>query len=282
MMALRMILVRVSLSNIAFVLGVKEETGLEWLERAARKAEEINTGLLKDLPVTEVLLDELWSVVKRDEIKNIRSCIMIAIVDYKAGNLTSVRLALQALNAEAQVTNDPDVVRQAYRVIFPGVGAAGAAMGEVFRLGLKPALLEVIDSGRPFLGICVGTQILLEFSEENGGTPCLGIIPGQVKRFQSQSHYDKIPQIGWNTVHFTGQHPLFEGIEDNAEFYFVHSYYPSPSHPEHSLGETAYADAKFSSILGRDNLIATQFHPERSGRIGLRLLRNFCKWDGTC
>jgi glutamine amidotransferase len=203
---------------------------------------------------------------------------MIAIVDYKAGNLTSVRLALKALHVEAQITSDPDVVHRADRVIFPGVGAAGAAMAEVRRFGLQPALVEFFESGKPFLGICVGTQILLDSSEENGGTPCLGLIPGQVKRFRPKSHYDKIPQMGWNTVHFTRQHPVFEGIEDNSEFYFVHSYYPSPSDPEHNLGETEYADAVFSSILGRENLIATQFHPERSGRIGLKLLDNFCKW----
>ena len=203
---------------------------------------------------------------------------MIAIVDYKAGNLTSVRLALEALHVEAQITSDPEIVRQADRVIFPGVGAAGAAMAEVRRFGLQPALVEFFESGKPFLGICVGTQILLDSSEENGGTPCLGLIPGQVKRFRPKSHYDKIPQMGWNTVHFTRQHPVFEGIEDNSEFYFVHSYYPSPSDPEHNLGKTEYADARFSSILGRENLIATQFHPERSGRIGLKLLDNFCKW----
>ena len=127
---------------------------------------------------------------------------MIAIVDYKAGNLTSVRLALEALHVEAQVTSDPDVVRRADRIIFPGVGAAGAAMEEVQRFGLQPALVEFFESGKPFLGICVGTQILMEFSEEDGGTPCLGLIPGQVKRFQPKSHYDKIPQIGWNVVHF--------------------------------------------------------------------------------
>jgi len=203
---------------------------------------------------------------------------MIAIVDYKAGNLTSVRLALQALHVEAQITSDPEIVRRADRIIFPGVGAAGAAMEEVRRFGLQPALVEFFESGKPFLGICVGTQILMEFSEEDGGTPCLGLIPGQVKRFQPKSHYDKIPQIGWNAVHFIRNHPIFEGIEDNSEFYYNHSYYPSPSEPQHSLAETDYADVTFSAILGRKNLIATQFHPERSGRIGLKLLDNFCKW----
>jgi glutamine amidotransferase len=205
---------------------------------------------------------------------------MIAIVDYKAGNLTSVRLALEAIRVDAQITNDPTVVAQADKVIFPGVGAAGAAMNEVKRLGLDSALKEYFTSGRPFLGICVGTQILLESSEEDGGTPCLGLIPGQVKRFQPTSHYDKIPQIGWNAVHFTRSHPVLDGIEEKSEFYFVHSYYPAPSSPEHRIGETEYADATFASILGRNNLIATQFHPERSGRIGLKLLENFCKWNG--
>jgi imidazole glycerol-phosphate synthase subunit HisH len=205
---------------------------------------------------------------------------MIAIVDYKAGNLTSVRLALEAIRIDAEITNNPAVVAQADKVIFPGVGAAGAAMDEVKRLGLDSTLKEFFESGRPFLGICVGTQILLELSEEDGGTPCLGLIPGQVKRFQPTSHYDKIPQIGWNAVHFTRQHPVLDGIEEKSEFYFVHSYYPAPTYPEHRIGETEYADATFASILGRDNLIATQFHPERSGRIGLKLLENFCKWDG--
>jgi glutamine amidotransferase len=207
---------------------------------------------------------------------------MIAIVDYKAGNLTSVRLALEAIQVEAQVTNNPDVVLQAEKVIFPGVGAAGAAMDEVTCLGLDSALKAFFETGKPFLGICVGTQILLEFSEEDSGTPCLGLIPGQVKRFRPTSHYDKIPQIGWNAVHLNRPHPVLEGIEDNSEFYFVHSYYPAPSLPEHRIGETEYADAAFASILGRENLIATQFHPERSGRIGLKLLENFCKWDGIC
>ena len=207
---------------------------------------------------------------------------MIAIVDYNAGNLTSVRLALETLHVEARITSDPEIVSQADRVIFPGVGAAGASMEEIRRFGLQEALVAFVESGRPFLGICVGTQILLEFSEEDGGTPCLGIIPGQVKRFRPTSHYDKIPQIGWNAVHFLRPHPVFEGIEDESEFYFVHSYYPDPYDPEHRLGATSYADATFSSVLGRDNLIATQFHPERSGRVGLKLLENFCKWDGVC
>jgi glutamine amidotransferase len=205
---------------------------------------------------------------------------MITIVDYKAGNLTSVRLALEAIQVQAEITSDPAIVAKADKVIFPGVGAAGAAMEEVKGFGLDTALKDFYATGKPFLGICVGTQILLDSSEENGGTPCLGLIPGEVKRFCPTSHYDKIPQIGWNAVHFTRQHPVLGGIEDNSEFYFVHSYYPAPLHQEHRIGETEYAGANFASILGYNNLIATQFHPERSGRIGLKLLENFCKWNG--
>ncbi len=207
---------------------------------------------------------------------------MIAIVDYNAGNLTSVRLALEALEADSVVTSDPAVITSADRVIFPGVGAAGAAMADAIRLNVKPAIMEVIDAGKPFLGICVGTQILFDSSEEDGGTECLGVIPGTVKRFQPSNHFDKIPQMGWNGVHFKVKHPLFAGIESGSEFYFVHSYYPAPANDEHRLGETSYADVTFASIVGRNNLLATQFHPERSGRIGLALLKNFCEWDGSC
>lgn len=207
---------------------------------------------------------------------------MIAIVDYNAGNLTSVRLAVETLQADAQITSDPDVVRRADRVIFPGVGAAGAAMYEVTRLNLRTVLVDFVQSGRPFLGICVGTQILFDSSEEDGGTPCLGIIPGEVKRFRPTNHYDKIPQIGWNTVIQKRPHPVLAGIEDESEFYFNHGYYPAPSDASYIVGVTDYADAQFACILAKNNLIATQFHPERSGRIGLKLIENFCTWDGLC
>ncbi len=208
---------------------------------------------------------------------------MIAIIDYNAGNLTSVKLALDALEVPARITNEPSVIADAERVVFPGVGAAGAAMADIDRLNLRDAIIGAAQSGKPFLGICLGTQILLDASEEDDGTPCLSLIPGQVVRFQPDDKYDKIPQIGWNTVQFRSPaHPLFAGIEDNSEFYFVHSFYPSPTNQANWLAETTYAGATFASAVGKGNVVATQFHPERSGRIGLRLLKNFTEWDGSC
>lgn len=204
---------------------------------------------------------------------------MIAIVDYKAGNLTSVKLAFQALGADAVVTSEPAVIRQADRVVFPGVGAAGSAMQNLSELQLIPVLKHAALSGKPFLGICLGTQILLDFSEEDGGTPTLGILPGRVPRFQPADRWDKVPQIGWNQVRIKRPHPLLEGIADNSEFYFVHSFYPAPADASLTIGATDYAGATFASMVGRDNVAATQFHPEKSGRIGLRLLKNFLTWE---
>jgi glutamine amidotransferase len=203
---------------------------------------------------------------------------MIAIVDYKAGNLTSVQLAFRALGCDAEVTSDPQVILSAERVVFPGVGAAGSAMKNLASLHLIPVLKEVSARGTPFLGICLGTQILLGFSEEDGGTPTLGILPGRVPRFQPTDRWDKVPQMGWNQVNIARPHPLLEGIEDGSEFYFVHSYYPVPDDPALAIGTTGYAGVTFASMVGRGNVAATQFHPEKSGRIGLRLLSNFIRW----
>jgi glutamine amidotransferase len=203
---------------------------------------------------------------------------MIAIVDYKAGNLTSVQLAFRALGCEAEVTADPQVILAAERVVFPGVGAAGSAMKNLADLHLIPVLKEVASRGTPFLGICLGTQILLGFSEEDGGTPTLGILPGRVPRFQPTDRWDKVPQMGWNQVKIVRPHPLLDGIEDGSEFYFVHSYYPLPADPALAIGTTDYAGITFASMVGRGNVAATQFHPEKSGRIGLRLLSNFIRW----
>lgn len=205
---------------------------------------------------------------------------MIAIVDYRAGNLTSVHLAFEALGVDATVTDSPAVIRAADQVVFPGVGAAGAAMGNLHRMGLIDSLREEVASGKPFLGICLGTQIIFDRLEEDGGVVGIGLIPGAVRRFQPVNLRDKVPQIGWNGVTFTRAHPLFEGIESGSEFYFVHSYYPSPDQAGDVAGVTDYAGVTFASVLARNNLVATQFHPEKSGRIGLRLLKNFSEWDG--
>ena len=207
---------------------------------------------------------------------------MIAIVDYKAGNLASVRLALEHLGLPAVITRDARVIAEADRVIFPGVGAAGSAMKNIDELGLRGTLKEAVSQCKPFLGICLGTQIIFEHSAEDGGVDCLGVVPGRVKKFAPTDQLCKIPQMGWNTVEVKKDHPLFAGIEDESEFYFVHSYYPAPSDPSYILAETEYADVRFASVVGKGNLFATQFHPERSGRIGLKLLENFGRWDGTC
>ena len=187
---------------------------------------------------------------------------MIAIVDYKAGNLTSVRLAFDALKAETVVTRDPAVVRSAERVVFPGVGAAASAMANLRELGLEDAVKEAAVSGKPFLGICLGMQILFEHSEEDGGVVTLGVVPGRVRRFPDVPGF-KVPEIGWNGV---------EGL-DGKEFYFVHSYYAEIV-PE-TAGVAEYAGVKFTAMVKKGGLWACQFHPEKSGRIGLELLKEW-------
>jgi imidazole glycerol-phosphate synthase subunit HisH len=209
---------------------------------------------------------------------------MIAIVDYRAGNLTSVARALQYLNVPCVITDRAEELRRADRVIFPGVGAAGEAMRNIEEKGLAGCIREVYEAGTPLLGICLGTQVIFEYSEEDSRTTCLGIIPGGVKRFpegmSDQGDPLKIPHMGWNRVAFSGDHPLFAGIPGNAEFYFVHSYYPAPSESSDIAGETDYG-IRFASAVARRNLVAVQFHPEKSGRFGLKILENFSRWDGS-
>ena len=204
---------------------------------------------------------------------------MIAIVDYRAGNLTSVRLALDSIDAEAAVTDRAEDIRAADRVIFPGVGAAGTAMQTLRQLNLADVLSESVRDGKPFLGICLGTQIIFEHTEEDGGVDGIGLVAGDVRLFRPDNPRDKVPQMGWNRVRQCHSHPLFAGIPDESEFYFVHSYYPKPSDPGWVLGETEYAGVRFASVTGHGNLVATQFHPEKSGRIGLRFLNNFVRWE---
>lgn len=191
----------------------------------------------------------------------------IVIVDYKAGNLTSVRLAFDALGAETLVTSDPEMVRAADRVVFPGVGAAASAMENLRSLGLVEAVREAA-SAKPFLGICLGMQILFEHSAEDGGVDLLGVLPGKVRRFPVVPGC-KVPEIGWNQV----KGLRVEGVPDGSEFYFVHSYYAEKG--AYTAGVTEYAGIEFTSAVRKDNLLATQFHPEKSGRIGLFLLSSF-------
>lgn len=204
---------------------------------------------------------------------------MITILDYGAGNLRSVQRACAALGMDSVVVQDPDGLRDARRIIFPGVGAAPAAMENLIRLGVVDALREAIDSGVPTLGICVGAQVALARSEE-GDTPCIGLIEGQTRRFRLPDPSLKIPHIGWNEVRVVRPHPLLEGIAPGDEFYFVHSYFLDPSDPECVFTVTDYG-GEFASSIGRDNFFATQFHPEKSGRFGLELLQRFAKWEGS-
>ena len=204
---------------------------------------------------------------------------MIAIVDYKAGNLTSVRRALDHLGLESRVTPDPDVVRQAERIIFPGVGHAGSAMAVLKERGLDQALREAFQLGTPILGTCVGAQVVLSHSEE-GDTECLGLLAGECQRFRLEDPALKIPHMGWNGVNQVRRHPVLLGIPDGAEFYFVHSYYLSPADPV-QVYATSQHGVTFPAIIGHRNLIATQFHAEKSGPVGLVLLRNFTTWDGS-
>jgi len=206
---------------------------------------------------------------------------MIAIIDYKAGNLTSVKLAFDALGQANVITSDPAVILAAERVVFPGVGAAGSAMRNIKELNLIPVLRSVIASERPFLGICVGTQILFDFSEEDEGTPCLGVLPGCVKLFRPSDLRDKVPHMGWNQMSIQRRHPLLQGVADNSDFYFVHSFYPEPADATDIIGTTDYANVKFAAMVGRRNMAATQFHVEKSGRVGLKVLENFACWNGT-
>lgn len=199
---------------------------------------------------------------------------MIGVIDYGAGNLTSVVRALQFLEAEFRVADRPTDLVGVDGLVFPGVGHAGSAMETLRRLGWDDFLRNYVATGRPLLGICLGSQILLDRSEE-GPTECLGLIPGEVRAFDPGMGL-KIPQIGWNTVDFL-PHPVFDGLDPRASFYFVHGFYTDVTFPEHRLGTTVYG-RPYTSALGKDNVVAVQFHPEKSGKPGLRLLSQFLDW----
>lgn len=210
---------------------------------------------------------------------------MIGIVDYKAGNLTSVARALENMHEPCIVTDDYTLLDQASHIIFPGVGAAGQAMDNLRSSGLGSHLKRWVQEGKPVLGICIGTQVIFDRSEEDD-TPCLGIIPGEVKRFPADLEEGgqrlKVPHMGWNRVSFRKgreAHPVFAGIPAEAEFYFVHSYYPAPADETWAAGWTDYG-IRFCSAVARENLVSVQFHVEKSGRPGLTLLSNFCRWGG--
>jgi len=206
---------------------------------------------------------------------------MITVVDYKAGNLASVGNALAYLGREFVISDNPAAVAAADRIVFPGVGAAGDAMKNLRNLGLIQPLLDAVRRGIPFLGICIGYQLLFEHSNEDD-VDCLGILGGRVVRFPDDltdpvtRRRLKVPQMGWNEVRFLRPHPVWNGLPEGAEFYFVHSYFPEPV-PGLVAGVTDYG-VEFASAAARDNVVGVQFHPEKSGRPGLQFLDNFCRW----
>jgi glutamine amidotransferase len=202
---------------------------------------------------------------------------MIAIIDYGAGNLRSVINAVSRLDYPAEITSDAEKIQQAKAVIFPGVGAGGDTMASLQKLGLTPIIRRIAAENKPLLGICIGLQVLFTGTEEGGWHDCLNIIPGRVKKLPAGL---KVPHMGWNQVKQRIKHPLFEGVPDEANFYFVHSYYGTPEDRSVIAAETEYG-ISFCSVVVRGNLVATQFHPERSGELGLRIYENFFKFAGV-
>lgn len=198
---------------------------------------------------------------------------MIAIIDYGMGNLRSVQKAIEAVGHEAEVTSDPDRVRKASKVILPGVGAFADAIAELRSSGLGEAFREAVIAGRPCLGVCLGLQLLFDVSEEDGIHEGLGLLPGRVVRFQPAPGL-KIPHMGWNTLRIRRDAPILRGLGPNPSVYFVHSYYAVPARAEDVAAEADYP-SPFAAVVWRENLMACQFHPEKSQRVGLAMYANF-------
>lgn len=202
---------------------------------------------------------------------------MIHIVNYDAGNLTSVKRALDFLEIESCISADRDAIANAERIIFPGVGHAATATKVLRERGLDVALKMAFDKGTPILGICLGTQIILSHSDE-GDTDCLDIIPGNCPKFELEDKSLSIPHMGWNEIKVVQPHYILKDVAEGDEFYFVHSYYPQPSDNANVFATCEY-ETVFAVALGYKNLFATQFHPEKSGKIGLQMLKNFAEWE---
>ena len=209
----------------------------------------------------------------------------IVVVDYGMGNLRSVVKALEYVaddQTEISLTTEPEAVQKADRIVFPGQGAAKDCMRELKTRGLDQAVLEAAHQ-KPFLGICMGMQVLMAHSEENEGVECLGLYPGEVHHFGEISEKGerlKIPHMGWNNISQARSHPLWKNIPDNSRFYFVHSYYVDPDDPELTVGACGYGRT-FAAAIAQDNVFALQCHPEKSAQAGLQLMTNFIEWDGT-
>jgi glutamine amidotransferase len=208
----------------------------------------------------------------------------IGVIDYGMGNLHSLAKALERVagNQRIEVSPDPDKLRACDRLVFPGVGSAKACMHELRRLELNQLLVEAAREV-PLLGICLGMQMLLDGSDENGGVAALGLIPGRAHRFPDPAPDSperlKVPHMGWNQVRWTRPHPVCAGVADRSWFYFVHSYYAEPKNVENGLGESQYGEP-FAASITRNNIVGFQFHPEKSQAAGLQLLANFVNWDG--
>ena len=203
---------------------------------------------------------------------------MIAIIDYGMGNLRSVQKALEKVGHAAIITPDPDEVRRADRVILPGVGAFADAASELKRTGLGEAFVEAVRVGKPCLGVCLGLQLLFDVSEEDGEHAGLGLLSGRIVRFQSRPGL-KIPHMGWNELAIRQTVPLLDGVGPSPSVYFVHSYYAVPSNRSDVIAESDYP-GPFASVVGRGNLVACQFHPEKSQAVGLRMYANFASRQG--
>ncbi len=197
----------------------------------------------------------------------------IAIADYNAGNIRSVQKALERFDARAEITSSPERIADADALVVPGQGACDSSMRHLRSRGLVDPIREFIQGGKPFLGVCLGLQLLLDSSEE-GEEPCLGIVSGACRRLPAGR---KIPHIGWNQVSFKKEHPLFEGVQDNSHFYFVHSYYADPEDRSLVAGTTEYG-VEFCSAAAWDSVVAVQFHPEKSGSVGLKIYENFVRY----
>jgi glutamine amidotransferase len=204
---------------------------------------------------------------------------MIAIIDYGIGNLRSVHNAVSFISPQTKsiVTSDPDVVAKADRVIFPGQGAMPDCILQLEKRGLKESVIEAAKQ-KPFLGICLGLQMLFETSEE-GGVNGFGLLPGAVKRFQlNENERIKIPHMGWNKVHLSNTHPMWNKIDSDSRFYFVHSFYAEVTNKSLEMATSSHGE-KFTCAIAKDNIFAVQFHPEKSSELGLQLLKNFISWN---
>lgn len=199
---------------------------------------------------------------------------MIGIIDYDAGNIKSVEKAVQFLGGEAVITRDKELLLKADKVILPGVGSFGDAMGKIRSYGLEEVIQEIVAKGTPFLGICLGLQLIFDASDESEGVKGLSLLPGKIKRIPDAEGTLKVPQIGWNSLHLEKETKLFQGISEGSYVYFVHSYYLEAEDPSVVAASTEYG-VKIHAAVEKDNIYACQFHPEKSSDIGLQILKNF-------